>query len=114
MSWETVSGMPLSPHACIACGQNPRDAEGNFEEALFAAGVDVGWGEAVYLCSSCQNVIVQLVTGQTIEEVEANQGEINKLTEELRSERKEHTKLKKRVQQILKGARAKERVSNDN
>jgi acid phosphatase family membrane protein YuiD len=115
MSWELVSGMPLSPNTCVACGQMPRDENGNPEAALFAGGVDYGWGEAIYICSSCQNVIVQLLTDQTVEEIADHQVTINGLIQELKDEKKAHDKLKKRVKVILKGAQAKEKVvSNAN
>lgn len=113
MSWELVTGMPLTPNRCIACGQNPRDAEGNAEQALFAGGVDTGWGEAVYLCKSCQNVIVSLLTDKTVEETHQLNDELTRVKEELKEEKKEHNKLKKRVKTILKGAKAKEKVSNN-
>lgn len=114
MSWELITGMPLSPNTCVACGQMPRDENGNPKEALFAGGVDYAWGDAIYICASCQNVCVELVTGQTIEEIKQNQDEISTLKDELKEERKAHSKLKKRVKDMLKGARAKEKVANGN
>lgn len=114
MTWELVTGMPLVPNACIACGQNPSDVEGNKKEALFAGGVDVGWGESVYICASCQNVIVQLVTGLTIEEVMGLKKELATSRREYQEEKKAHDKLQKRVKSMLKGARAKEKVTDGN
>lgn len=112
MGWTKVTGMPLTPHACVACGQNPSDVEGNFDTALFAEGVDVDWGNSVYLCSSCQNVIVELITGYTIEQVAELDDKLKSSRKEFNDEKKAHDKLKKRVKTMLKGARAKEKVSN--
>ena len=93
MGWKLVTGMPLQPHACIACGQNPSDVEGRPKEALFAEAVDVDWGNSVYLCASCQNVIVELVTGKTIEEVEKLKDELKSSRREFQEEKKAHDKL---------------------
>lgn len=112
MSWELVKGMPLVPHACVACGQYPKENDGTPKEALFAGGVDVDWGASVYICTSCQNVIVELLTGMQITAIEGLKQRLIDTNEELREERKAHNKLKKRVKSMLKGARAKERVAD--
>jgi hypothetical protein len=59
---ELVVGMELTPQACVLCANNPIDeATGQQQEAIFAPGVDVNWGDSVYICKSCGEIIADLL-----------------------------------------------------
>lgn len=59
---EVTVGMPLIPHSCVLCANNPIDeATGKQQEAIFAPGVDVNWGDSVYICKSCAEIIADLM-----------------------------------------------------
>lgn len=58
---ERVTGMGLTPHACVLCAGNPVDElTGKQKDAVFAPGVDVNWGNSVYICEECVDVIAEL------------------------------------------------------
>lgn len=58
---ELVKGMALSPNACVLCANNPVDEiTGEQLEHVFAPGVDVNWGNSVYICDSCCQIIADL------------------------------------------------------
>lgn len=61
MPLTRVQGMPLLPHTCILCGQGPTDNEGNQQTVIFAEGVDVDWGNSVYICGECGEIIADLM-----------------------------------------------------
>lgn len=61
MPLTRVKGMELLPHTCILCGQGPTDNDGNQQTVIFAEGVDVDWGNAVYICGECGEIIADLM-----------------------------------------------------
>jgi hypothetical protein len=103
-------GMPQIPHACVACGSNPRDEAGNPEECVFLEGVDVDWGSAVYLCKTCSGIIIQLWTGKTVEQISELRGQLKLARQELKDVKKKNKALNDKVKTILKGKRAEEEV----
>jgi len=65
---ELVEGMPLTPHHCVLCGNNPVDEQtGRQLEHVFAPGVDVDWGSSVYVCHSCGQLIADLYGRVTVD-----------------------------------------------
>lgn len=108
MALVLVEGMPLEPHSCVSCGGGPRDADSNIMEVAFAEGVDINWGDSVYICASCARVIAELYGFRTPEDVE----ELNKEIERLKEVEKKHKKLEKRVKTMLEGARARKKVTD--
>lgn len=59
---ERRTGMPLTPHACVLCANNPVDEiTGEQQDCIFAPGVDVDWGGSVYICWNCAGIIADLV-----------------------------------------------------
>lgn len=64
---ELVKGMELIPHACVLCANNPVDEQtGEQQEHIFAPGVDVNWGDSVYICNSCGQIIADLLGRSTL------------------------------------------------
>lgn len=58
---EVTVGMPMIPHSCILCANNPVDENtGQQQEAIFAPGVDVNFGDSVYICAACADIISDL------------------------------------------------------
>ena len=59
---ELVKGMELTPNSCVLCANNPVDeVSGEQQDAIFAPGVDVNWGDSVYICKSCGEIIADLL-----------------------------------------------------
>lgn len=63
---ELVKGMPLMPHHCTLCSNNPVDEiTGQQQEHVFVPGVDVNYGDSVYICHSCAEIIADLIGRST-------------------------------------------------
>lgn len=61
MAWaKTDYGMPLAPHTCVGCGMNPMDDDGHYKPAIWAEGVDIDWGNTLYICADCADIISDL------------------------------------------------------
>jgi|SRR5450755_2614311 len=56
-----TTGMPLQPCTCLLCGTTPMEDDGTLKRAIFAEGVDVDWGNSVYICWECGELIADLV-----------------------------------------------------
>lgn len=68
MPLEIVTGMPLQPSCCTLCGGNPIDeSTGEQIKAIYASGVDIDWGNSVYICWECGHLIADLVGRSTKE-----------------------------------------------
>jgi hypothetical protein len=110
MPWARLNGMPEQPQCCVACGGNPADFEGNQRQALWAEGVDIDWGNMLYLCWDCGEIIADLVG-------RATRGGFDDLTKKYETLREthaqlllEHEELKETVDKILNGAAARRRL----
>jgi hypothetical protein len=58
--WVVVPAMHLKPYRCIACGSTPRDTTQPDRpnlQAYFREGVDVNFGDSVFLCEECVKVL---------------------------------------------------------
>jgi hypothetical protein len=61
--WVAVPAMHLKPYKCVACGGTPRDDEVEGRpnmQAYFCEGVDIDWGNALFLCGNCVRVLGEL------------------------------------------------------
>lgn len=56
-----VTGMALQPNVCTLCGSNPNNDDGTAKKAIFAEGVDIDWGNSVYICWECGELIADLM-----------------------------------------------------
>lgn len=87
MPLVVVKGMELSPNACVLCGSNPGDENtGEPKKAIFAEGVDIDWGNSVYICWECGNVIADIVgrsTKEGFDKLEADNEELQEKYDEL-------------------------------
>jgi len=84
---ERVTGMELTPQACVLCGSNPVDeTSGQQQDCIFAPGVDVDWGSSVYICKSCVEIMADLFDRVTVEG-------FDKLTAKYETLKEEHEKL---------------------
>ena len=109
MSWVRRQGMHLKPYRCVACGQSatpPANTEGEVADAYFCEGVDVNWGDSVFLCDACVWVLGQLAGFLDPDQVNELRRQLNQ-TEDLVLETTEENKtLKARISRILDGSKA--------
>lgn len=98
---EVTQGMPLIPHSCILCANNPVDeTTGQQQEAIFAPGVDVNFGDSVYICAACADIISDLrgrVPKRSFEELEKLHKDLIEANESLQEKYDRAEGLLKRI-----------------
>jgi hypothetical protein len=106
-----VDGMPEIPHVCAICAGNPYDeATGEQRQAIFAEGVDIDFGGALYICMDCAHLIANLIDRVPQEGYDRLQTKYENLYEEHEALKIEHEELKEIVDQIRSGAAASRRL----
>lgn len=114
MKWSVVPAMHLKPYRCIACGSTPRDTSHPKRpqlQAYFAEGIDVNYGDSVFLCEECVKVLGQLrgmVDVDLHEKVVKDRDQWNKSYHEAMTELEE---TNDRVERMLDGVRAKKEAT---
>lgn len=104
---EIVKGMALTPQACVLCANNPVDeATGEQQEAIFAPGVDVNWGDSVYICDSCCQIIADLKGRVTTEGFDKLTARYDELLQEHIDLEEKHEKAKAFIERIKDGNKA--------
>lgn len=113
MKWVAVPAMHLKPYRCLACGSTPRDDEVEGRpnmQAYFCEGVDMNYGDSVFLCGNCVRVLGELRGMVSVKDHER----LKKAHEELKythGELKEElTELRARVERMLDGVKAKKQI----
>lgn len=84
--FQLTHGMPLQPNTCLTCSCNPTNPDGSQMMAVFAEGVDVDWGNSVYICMECADLVADLI-GRVPREFS------DKTEAELEALKVEHTEL---------------------
>ena len=102
----TKAGMPEQPNCCLTCGGTPSNDDGTQKPAIYADGVDVDWGNSVYICWDCGELIADLMG-------RATRGGFDDLTEkyeELKAQHEElleeHEKQEALIEKIREGSAA--------
>jgi hypothetical protein len=98
---EIVQGMELQPNTCLLCSNNPVDEmTGDQKKAIFAGGVDVDWGNSVYICWECGHLIADLVgrsTKEGFDKVVAEKDELQAQYNELLEKYEEEHELVEKI-----------------
>jgi hypothetical protein len=106
--------MHLKPYKCVACGGTPRDDEIEGRpsmQAYFCEGVDIDWGNSLFLCGNCVRVLGELrgMVGVT------EHNKLKTLYESLLDSHEKlsetHAALQDRVDRMLDGVAAKKEVT---
>lgn len=104
---ELVKGMELIPQACVLCANNPVDEiTGEQQEHIFAPGVDVNWGDSVYICNSCGHIIADLLGRTTVEGFDRLEAENEGLKKAYAKLEEKHEKAKAFIERIKDGGKA--------
>lgn len=110
---ELVKGMELIPQACVLCANNPVDEiTGQQQEHIFAPGVDVNWGDSVYICNSCGQIIADLLGRATVEGFDKLKAENDELKGEYLDLREKHDRAKAFIERIKDGNKAVKEVKS--
>lgn len=108
--WVARQGMHLKPYRCVACGQTPRDddVEGRpVKQAYFCEGVDVNWGDSVFLCDSCVRVLGELRGMMDVKQADRLKGNVMRYEARIKELEEERDTLQARIDRMLDGVRAK-------
>jgi hypothetical protein len=111
MKWSVVPAMHLKPYRCIACGSTPRDTSHPKRpqlQAYFAEGIDVNYGDSVFLCEECVKVLGQLRGMDVHEKTVKDRDQWKKSYHEAMTELEE---TNDRVERMLDGVRAKKEAT---
>ena len=111
MGLTRVKGMELQPNCCTICGGNPIDDDGDQREAIFAEGVDIDWGNSLYICWDCANIIASLVGRATKEGFDRLEVENEELQDKYDKLLEEHEEQQELVDKIRAGAKARKNLT---
>lgn len=110
MKWSVVPAMHLKPYRCIACGSTPRDTSHPNRpnlQAYFAEGIDVNFGDSVFLCEECVKVLGQLRGMVDVDVHEKAKKNFAAMMQERDSLIVELAQAQDRIDRMLDGVRAK-------
>lgn len=102
---QVVGNMSLEPGHCGICRGTPMDHAGNPIPCI-DTGVDVNWGEQLYICHQCANIIGILIGNEDKDvaaQIRADLAQAEKANEDLTEER---DTLQARIDRMIDGARA--------
>lgn len=111
MALESVEIMDEQPYSCLVCGGDPKDEMGKSKPGMVkATGIDVDWGNSVFLCGECTNLIADLIGRAKQTDHEALQDEYREAMKELRKLNKRFTRLRNQAQAMASGEKAKKEL----
>jgi hypothetical protein len=102
---QVVGNMSVQPGHCGICRQTPTDHEGNPVPCI-DTDVDINWGENLYICHQCANVIGVLIGNEDKDvaaQLRADLAQAEKAVEELTAE---NDTLQARIDRMIDGVRA--------
>lgn len=112
--WVAVPHMHLKPYKCVGCGGTPRDDEVEGRpnlQAYFCEGVDIDWGNSLFLCGNCVRVLGELrgMVGvgdhaKVVKKLEETESELTQTREDLE-------KAQDRIARMLDGVAAKKEAT---
>lgn len=112
MALEFVDVMSEEPGHCTLCHGTPTDMDGHPLPSIHVPGLDVNWGESVYICLECAGVIADLIERVDEEEHRALQKEYQQISKEYAKVRRAYAKVSKRLKAIVAGEKAKKEVKS--
>lgn len=110
MPLTRVEGMPLPPYTCVSCGQGPTDNEGHTQTCIFAEGVDIDWGNSVYICYDCTHLIADLAGRVTKEGFDRLTAAFEELTEKHDNLLEQHGEQEELLDKIREGSAAQKKI----
>lgn len=108
--FEVVVGMPESPQHCLHCGSNNLNSNGTQKRSIFSSGVDINWGDSVYTCWECAELIADLIDREPRESYEKLLQEKDELQRAHNELTEQHEEAKELLDRIRDGADARKKV----
>lgn len=102
---EMVPAMDQQPACCLLCNQTPT-RNGKPLPSATVRGLDVNWGDSVFICWNCINIMADLV-GRVDQDKAKKSAERNKFLEKrLTQVSKELSDAEDRIERMLDGNKA--------
>lgn len=111
--WEQVPHMFGPAPVCTACGQVPKDDHGAGPlPAYNAVGVDVDWGNHLFICWTCAGILAELHGCDTAENTEKRKKQLRLLKEKNEALTTQLAEQQEKIDTIVAGARARKELKN--
>jgi hypothetical protein len=111
-NWEQVEHMFGQSPVCTACGQAPRDVDGNLLPAYNAVGVDVDWGNHLFLCARCAEIVAELHGCSTAEETFRASKQLKLKDQQISELETKLAKQQELIDRVTAGAKARKELKN--
>ncbi len=107
-----VHGMPDTPNACAICGGNAYDeVKGEQQDAIWAEGIDIDWGNSLYICLECAHIIANLIDRATQKGFDKVVAERDGLKAELEVLQEKYDEAQGFLDKIREGAAARKKLT---
>jgi hypothetical protein len=106
MGWKVIDHMFGPSPVCTACSQAPRDEHDNFRPAYNADGVDVDWGNHLFICGACMDVLVELHGSMRVDDADKMRRKLELTEEQLEATELQLAQQEERINSMLSGAQA--------
>ena len=110
MPLKRIDGMPEQPYTCACCGQGPTTNEGEIKKVIWAEGVDIDWGNSLYICWDCAELVSDLCGRVTREGFDRLEKELEELRERHVALLEKYEEQEGLLDKIREGSRAQKRI----
>jgi hypothetical protein len=103
---QVVDNMAAQPGHCGICRGTPTDADGTVIPCI-DTGVDVNWGENLYICMPCARVIGILSGNEDMDVAVKIRADLEQAEKQIEDLTEERDVAQARIDRMIDGARAK-------
>jgi hypothetical protein len=96
---------------CTACGQVPKDDDGPLP-AYNAVGVDVDWGNHLFICATCAGILAELHGCATPEETVKMKKVMKLQAASIEAAEKKLREQQDKIDRVVAGAKARKELKN--
>lgn len=105
MALAVVQTMEQNPGCCIICRGTPTDAEGRLRPAI-DADMEVNFGDWVYVCIECAEILAMLIGCLSMERSEQLQAMLHDANDHSEKLQEELDRERERMERLINGKRA--------
>lgn len=107
MRWVKTNGMPLKPYCCAGCGSTGEMGEDGPPPAYFREGVDINWGDSLYICDTCCRILGELRGMADVDKVQALESAVTQWKDKYDTVKRNLDEAQNRIDRMLDGVKAK-------
>jgi hypothetical protein len=105
--------MDQQPGICASCHSQPANEDGVPKPAVLAVGVDINWGDSLYLCEECVFVAGELLGMLRAEKAEELKTRNKFLEKQNKKLQKKLEKAKTIARDVIAGKKAEKELANE-